>query len=144
MIWQNFYFSPYIFRHKNEAEKYIFDTDFYVCFCVYILCLILCLFLRGILCLNNFLGGIELKDVIVGEDVAKLRQMLEVTYPMENGIVRNWEDMERLWDHTFSEEILDVDPNNAKILLTEAPMNPKKNREKLIQTMFEKYGFQGM
>ena len=79
----------------------------------------------------------------MGQDVAKLRQMLEVSYPMENGIIRNWDDMELLWDHTFSEEILNVDPTDAKILLTEAPMNPKKNREKLIQTMFEKYGFQG-
>ena len=40
--------------------------------------------------------------------------------------------------------ILNIDPRNSKILLTEAPMNPKKNREKLIETMFEKYGVQGM
>lgn len=98
---------------------------------------------RPILRAKTNASGIELKDVHVGADVAKLRQMLEVTYPMENGIVRNWDDMELLWEHTFSEEILNVDPTNAKILLTEAPMNPKRNREKLIQTMFEKYGFQG-
>ena len=80
---------------------------------------------------------------MVGADVAKLRQMLEVSYPMENGIVRNWDDMELLWDHTFGEDILNIDPKDSKILLTEAPMNPKRNREKLIETMFEKYGFQG-
>ena len=62
---------------------------------------------------------------------------------MENGIIRNWEDMELLWDHTFGKDILNIDPTNAKVLLTEAPMNPLKNRERLIQTMFEKYGVQG-
>jgi len=38
---------------------------------------------------------------------------------------------------------LKIDPKDAKILLTEPPMNPKENREKMIQVMFEKYGFQG-
>ena len=46
--------------------------------------------------------------------------------------------------NNHSKGILNIDPRNSKILLTEAPMNPKKNREKLIETMFEKYGVQGM
>ena len=62
---------------------------------------------------------------------------------MQNGIIRDWEDMERLWDHTFGDEILSVATQEAKILLTEAPMNPLKNRERLVEVMFEKYGFQG-
>lgn len=36
--------------------------------------------------------------------------MLDVNYPMENGIVRNWEDMGHLWDYTFGPEKLDIDP----------------------------------
>ena len=79
----------------------------------------------------------------MGQRVSDLRQMLDVSYPMQNGIIRDWEDMERLWDHTFGEDILNVATKEAKILLTEAPMNPLKNREKLVETMFEKYGFQG-
>ena len=46
--------------------------------------------------------------------------------------------------NNHSKDILNIDPRNSKILLTEVPMNPKKNREKLIETMFEKYGVQGM
>lgn len=45
-----------------------------------------------------------------------------------------------VWDYTFNER-LKVNPKGAKILLTEAPMNPKQNREKMIEVMFEKYGF---
>ena len=84
-----------------------------------------------------------LKDIIVGQQAADLRHSLDIQYPMENGIIRNWDDMELLWDHTFGNECLNIDPTLSKILLTEAPMNPKKNRERLVETMFEKYGFQG-
>lgn len=59
--------------------------------------------------------------------------MLQVNYPMENGIVRNWEDMLHVWDYTFGEEKLNIDPKDSKILLTEPPMNPNKNREKMIE-----------
>lgn len=62
---------------------------------------------------------------------------------MENGIVRNWEDMLHVWDHTFYER-LKIDPKECKILLTEPPLNPLKNREKMVETMFEKYQFDGV
>jgi len=69
--------------------------------------------------------------------------MLQITYPLENGIVRNWEDIEHVWDYTFNEK-LRIDPSQCKLLLTEPPMNPKANREKLVQIMFEKYGYQAV
>ena len=88
----------------------------------------------------NAVEGIEVKDIMVGTEAQKLRQMLQITYPLDNGIIRNWQDMEYVWDYTFNER-LKVNPKGAKILLTEAPMNPKQNREKMIEVMFEKYGF---
>ncbi|XP_067943589.1 actin-related protein 2-A [Watersipora subatra] len=89
-------------------------------------------------------GDIQIKDLMVGDDASKLRSMLEVNYPMDNGIVRSWEDMLHIWDYTFGEEKLNVDPKECKILLTEPPMNPNKNREKMVEVMFEKYGFSGV
>ncbi|CAG5115244.1 unnamed protein product [Candidula unifasciata] len=86
-------------------------------------------------------GDIEIKDLMVGEEASELRSMLEVNYPMENGIVRNWEDMTHLYDHTFGPQKMNVDTKNTRILLTEPPMNPMKNREKMIELMFEKYQF---
>jgi len=77
----------------------------------------------------------------VGDEASKLRMMLQISYPLENGIVRKWDEMEYLWDYTFFER-LKVNPKECKIMLTEPPMNPKANREKLVQIMFEKYGFQ--
>ncbi|CAJ0569335.1 unnamed protein product, partial [Mesorhabditis spiculigera] len=87
------------------------------------------------------IGGIEIKDLMVGEDAANLRHMLEISHPMDNGIVRNWDDMGHIWDYTFGPEKLDIDPKDCKMLLTEPPLNPQANREKMIQVMFEQYGF---
>jgi actin-related protein 2 len=61
---------------------------------------------------------------------------------MEHGIVRNWEDMKLLWNYTFDEK-MKVDPRGRKVLLTEPPMNPKANRQKMCQVMFE-YGLDGV
>lgn len=76
---------------------------------------------------------------MVGDEASELRSMLEVNYPMENGIVRNWDDMKHLWDYTFGPEKLNIDSRNCKILLTEPPMNPTKNREKIIEVSFNNY-----
>jgi len=98
---------------------------------------------RPILRAEEKVEGVEIKDIMVGEVASKLRSMLQLSYPMENGIVRNWEDMEHLWNHTFY-EVLKVKPAETKILLTEPPMNPIKNREKMAEYMFEKYGFNAL
>ena len=96
---------------------------------------------RPIIRAANRIDDIEVKDLMVGDEASKLRSMLEVSYPMDNGMVRNWEDMMHVWDYTFGPEKLNLEPENCKILLTEPPMNPTRNREKMIEVMFEKYGF---
>lgn len=85
----------------------------------------------------------EIRDLMVGDEAAAARSMLQISYPVENGIIKNWEDMEHIWDYTFYNK-LKVDTRGRKILLTEAPLNPKKNRARMCQTMFEKYGFDGV
>ncbi|XP_038664821.1 actin-3-like isoform X1 [Scyliorhinus canicula] len=58
--------------------------------------------------------------------------------PIKHGIVTNWDDMEKIWGHIFNTE-LRVDPAEYSVLLTEAPLNPKTNREKMVQVMFERF-----
>ena len=86
------------------------------------------------------LGDIELKDVMVGDEAAALRRALEISYPVEDGVIKNWSDMEILWEYTFADK-LGVTTAGKKIVLTEAPLNPTKNREGMVERMFEKYEF---
>jgi actin-related protein 2 len=98
---------------------------------------------RPILRAEERVGNAVIKDIMIGDEAASNRNYLQVTQPMEHGIVRNWEDMKHLWDYTFYEKMR-VDPRGRKVLLTEPPMNPKANRQKMCQVMFEEYGFGGV
>jgi actin-related protein 2 len=97
---------------------------------------------RPILRSEETVEGVEIKDIMVGDEAAKLRSMLQITYPLENGIVKSWDDILHVWDYTFDQK-LKVNPEECRILLTEPPLNPKKNREKMLEVMFEKYRFKG-
>lgn len=101
----------------------------------------------------------------MGDACAELRHQLDISYPVNNGIVQNWEDMCHVWDHTFYDELkafnphtyrgfvcsilllpgekvtifchfLQIDPTECKILLTDPPLNPSKNREKMVTCFF--------
>ncbi|KAJ3448309.1 actin-related protein 2-a-related [Anaeramoeba flamelloides] len=98
---------------------------------------------RPVLRYEENVTNVKIKDIMIGEEAEQVRNMLQISHPLENGIVRNWEDMKYLYDYTFDKK-LGIETSDCKILLTEAPMNPDKNREKMVEMMFETYNFKAV
>jgi len=82
--------------------------------------------------------GMGHKESLVGDEAQGMRGVMKLNYPIDHGIVNNWDDMEKIWQHTFTSE-LRVSPEEHPVMLTEAPANPKANREKMTQIMFETF-----
>lgn len=80
--------------------------------------------------------SIDEEKIYIGDEAQQMRGVLTLSYPIQRGVVTNWEDMELLWQYTM-DQLGVKDTTNHPVLLTEPPMNPKKNRENLVTTLFE-------
>ncbi|KAI0990288.1 hypothetical protein GJ496_004354 [Pomphorhynchus laevis] len=83
-------------------------------------------------------GGLQ-GNLFVGPKVDEFRGLLRLRYPMEHGIVNHWDDMERIWNFIYSSDQLNAVPEEHPVLMTEAPLNPRKNREKAAEILFETF-----
>lgn len=106
-------------------------------------------------------GALE-GDTFIGKKAQEFRGLLKIKYPIEHGIVTDWDDMERIWNWVYTEElgtlseevrayacspnILFINYSALKylfdqhpVLLTEAPLNPRSNRDITAQIFFDTF-----
>ena len=89
----------------------------------------------------GIIGGIN-EDYYIGQDAENKNGVLKLNYPIENRIINNWDDMEKIWAHIFVEE-LRVAPEEHNVLIDDIQTNPIKNKEKMAEIMFETFNVQG-
>ncbi|CAN9507602.1 unnamed protein product [Ophioblennius macclurei] len=77
------------------------------------------------------------RETYIGHEAQHMRGVLALRHPIKNGIIRCWDDMEKIWHHTFQQ--LRVDPEDHPVMLTEAAMNPLENRQRMVEIMFERF-----
>ena len=82
--------------------------------------------------------GMDQQHVFMGEEAKTKKDILHLSSPIEAGNVTNWEDMEKIWHHTLFSE-LRVSPEEHPVMLTETSLNPKPQREKVAEIMFETF-----
>lgn len=87
---------------------------------------------------GSIMPGGDQKDYFMGEEALAKKGVLSISYPLEHGIVKDWSDMEKVWHYTFF-DALRVNPEEQAVVVSEAPFNPKKNRERMIEMLFEKF-----
>jgi actin len=73
----------------------------------------------------------------------KERETRPVTRVMERGLVTDWVGLERMMTHVYKLLNLANDPN-APVLITEAALVPKEQREQMVELLFEKVGVQSL
>ena len=86
------------------------------------------------------LGGSP-KSFYIGNEAQSKRGLLQLRYPIEQGVITNFEHITKLWQYTFNNELnIDNDTlSNYPLLLTECPLNPKLNRTKTSEIVFETF-----
>ena len=92
---------------------------------------------------SGIMVGSERESYFVGKEAEEKRESLILRHPVENGIVGDWDDFEKVLDHTFTNE-LQVNPEEHNVLITETSLNPRVNREKLTQLLFDTFNVPGL
>ncbi|WVO22252.1 actin-2 [Cryptococcus decagattii] len=82
-------------------------------------------------------GAIQ-DNLFIGRRAQEFRGLLKIKYPMEHGVVMDWDDMERIWGWVYGEGLKALSEEHP-VLLTEAPLNPRQNRDIAAQIFFETF-----
>jgi actin-related protein len=97
----------------------------------------------GMLKMPSIMLDTDQKDNYLRDEAQNKHGVISLKYPIEHGIVTNWDYIEKIWHDTFY-NALRVAPEERRVLLMEAPLKPKANRESTTQIMIEMLNVPGM
>jgi actin-related protein 2 len=98
---------------------------------------------RPLLHSDESFSGRNLDDIMISDETTSFRHCLDLTHPMENGVIKNWEDEKLLLDYVFRQK-LEIDPAEHRIVITEAPLTSMDDRKKLLEVFYETLDFNAL
>ncbi|XP_035297109.1 actin-3-like isoform X3 [Cricetulus griseus] len=81
---------------------------------------------------NNLLVGVEEQECFIGDEVQNNLERLNLDYPITQGTITNWDNMEKIWHHTFY-NVLHIAPEQHPVMITEPPLNSKHVKSRTTQ-----------
>lgn len=87
--------------------------------------------------------GVDDLDFYIGNEAMDHSSTYQVNYPIRQGIIDNWDNMERIWQRCLF-KYLRCEAEEHYMLLTEPPLNPPENRETTAEIMFETFNVPGL
>ncbi|XP_019624567.1 PREDICTED: actin-3-like isoform X1 [Branchiostoma belcheri] len=77
-------------------------------------------------------------DKYIGDDAIVSQGRLTFDYPMHDGSVKNWRDLEAVWDHVTRSE-LGKSLGDRPVIVTDTTAMPREQRERHLQVLFEAF-----
>ena len=71
-------------------------------------------------------------------DIERFREGMAIESPMQDGLVRDWDLFEKLWDYSVSRYVK-IDIRETPVLMAEKPYNSPRARQEMCELIFEKY-----
>ncbi|XP_060239225.1 uncharacterized protein LOC132653801 [Meriones unguiculatus] len=87
---------------------------------------------------DNLLVGLEKEDWFIGGEAQNNLLHLNLYYPITRGTITNWDNMEKIWHHSFY-SVLRIAPDQHPIMITEPPLNKKDVKWRMTQILFETF-----
>ncbi|CAG4984687.1 unnamed protein product [Parnassius apollo] len=75
-------------------------------------------------------------DVTFGDEAIKMRGVSHLNWPVDEGFIKDWDEVEKLWHHIFYRK-LHVPPEEARVMYVTHPLASKRYKEKITEIMFE-------
>ena len=85
------------------------------------------------------LVALDQKDIYIGDEAIERKGIVKLVHVIQNGLITEWDDMARVWENIVTKR-LNCNPEEQGLLITEPPLNPKENREKIAKIVFENLG----
>ncbi|XP_075990652.1 uncharacterized protein LOC142986198 [Anticarsia gemmatalis] len=81
--------------------------------------------------------------VYCGLDAIRRRGISNLVWPVQEGMVKDWEEMEKLWHHVFYRE-LHVPPESSRVMHAVHPLVSRQDMQKMTEILFESFAINGL